>query len=61
MTFKIRVFRCPNSHIAASTISRFESGKPTNASTLILIKQAFEAAGVKFQEDGGIVPPKNSS
>jgi hypothetical protein len=32
--------------------------KPANASTLTLIKQTFEAAGVRFKEYGGIVPPK---
>ena len=47
-------------HIGPSTVARFESGKPTNASTLTLIKQAFEAAGVQFTNDGGIVPPKKS-
>lgn len=49
-----------HAHIGPSTVARFESGKPTNASTLTLIKQAFEAAGVRFTEDGGIVPPKKS-
>ena len=44
--------------IGVNTVARFESGKPANASTLLLIKQAFEAAGVRFTDDGGIVPPK---
>ncbi|MGA7329679.1 MAG: helix-turn-helix transcriptional regulator [Rhodomicrobium sp.] len=46
------------SHVGATTIARFESGKPSNPSTLALLRQAFEAAGVRFTEDGGIVPPK---
>ena len=46
------------SHVGATTIARFESGKTANPSTLALLKQAFEAAGVRFTEDGGIVPPK---
>jgi transcriptional regulator with XRE-family HTH domain len=45
-------------HVGATTVIRFEGGKPSNASTLMLIRQAFEAAGVKFLDDGGIVPPK---
>ena len=47
-----------NAHVGATTIIRFEGGKPSNASTLVLIRQAFEAAGVRFLDDGGIVPPK---
>jgi transcriptional regulator with XRE-family HTH domain len=50
-----------HAHIAVSTISRFESGKPTHASTLILIKQAFEAAGVRFTDTGGVEPPSKKS
>jgi transcriptional regulator with XRE-family HTH domain len=46
-------------HVGATTIARFERGKPANLSTLTLIRQAFEAAGVRFTEDGGIVPPKS--
>jgi hypothetical protein len=49
-----------HAHVAISTISRFESGKPTHASTLILIKQAFEAAGVRFTETGGVEPSEKS-
>jgi transcriptional regulator with XRE-family HTH domain len=49
-----------NAHVAVSTVSRFESGNPTHTSTLILIKQSFEAAGVRFTDDGGVVPPKKS-
>ena len=45
-------------HVGSTTVVRFEGGKPANASTLTLIKQAFEAAGVRFTDDGGIVPPK---
>jgi len=49
-----------HARISANTVARFESGKPANASTLTVIQQAFEAAGVRFQDDGGIVPPKKS-
>jgi transcriptional regulator with XRE-family HTH domain len=49
-----------HSHVGASTVARFESGKATNTSTLVLIRNAFEAAGVRFLEDGGIVPPKKN-
>lgn len=45
------------SHVGATTIARFEKGKPANPSTLALLKQAFEAAGVRFTEDGGVFPP----
>ena len=47
-----------HAHIGTNTVARFESGKPANASTLVLIRQDFEAAGVRFTADGGIVPPK---
>jgi transcriptional regulator with XRE-family HTH domain len=46
-----------HSHVGATTISQFESGKPANPSTLTLLRQAFEKAGVVFTDDGGIVPP----
>ncbi len=46
------------SRVGTNTVARFENGKTANASTLTLIRQAFEAAGVRFTEDGGIVPPK---
>jgi transcriptional regulator with XRE-family HTH domain len=48
-------------HIGANTVARIESGKPANHSTFQAIRQAFEAAGVRFTEDGGIVPPKKES
>jgi transcriptional regulator with XRE-family HTH domain len=44
--------------INVNTVTRFESGKKANISTQKLIKQAFEAVGVRFTDDGGIVPPK---
>jgi transcriptional regulator with XRE-family HTH domain len=47
-----------HAHVGVNTVARFESGKTANASTLLLMRQAFEAAGVRFTEDGGIVPPK---
>jgi transcriptional regulator with XRE-family HTH domain len=48
-----------HAHIGTNTVARFESGKPVNVSTMTLIKITFEAAGVQFTEDGGIVPPKS--
>jgi hypothetical protein len=47
-----------HAHIGSTTVVRFEGGKPANVSTLTLIKQAFEAAGVRLTESGGIEPPK---
>jgi transcriptional regulator with XRE-family HTH domain len=44
--------------VTANTVSRFENGAKANASTIKLIRQTFEAAGVRFTDDGGIVPPK---
>ena len=41
-----------------NTVARFESGKKANASTPKLIRQAFEAVGVEFTDNGGVVPPK---
>ena len=46
------------SGVSANTIDRFENGRaapiPAN---LKLLRQAFEAAGVRFTEDGGVFPP----
>jgi transcriptional regulator with XRE-family HTH domain len=47
--------------ITANTVARFESGKKSNASTVRLIRQAFEAAGVRFSEDGSVLPPEKKS
>jgi transcriptional regulator with XRE-family HTH domain len=47
--------------VGSNTVVRFENGKPANASTVTLIQQAFEAAGVRFTDDGGVVPPKKDS
>ena len=44
--------------VSANTVARFESGKKSNASTVKLIQRALEEAGVRFLDDGGIVPPK---
>ncbi len=47
--------------ISANTVVRFENEKhEANASTLHVIKQAFEAAGVRFTEQGGVEPPGKS-
>lgn len=43
--------------ISANTVTRFETGKNANASTLKLIRQALEAQGVRFNEDGSVLPP----
>jgi transcriptional regulator with XRE-family HTH domain len=45
--------------INPNTVVRFENGRNTpNPVTLAAIRQAFEAAGIDFTENGGIVPPK---
>jgi DNA-binding XRE family transcriptional regulator len=45
-------------HISANTVVRFENEQhEPNATTVFGIKQAFEAAGVRFSEDGGVLPP----
>jgi transcriptional regulator with XRE-family HTH domain len=45
--------------ISANTVVRFENGRTMpNPATLKVIQNAFEVAGVRFQDDGGIVPPK---
>jgi len=45
--------------IAANTVVRFENGRhEANASTVAVIQRAFERGGVRFQDDGGVVPPK---
>ena len=46
-------------HVSPNTVVRFENEVGTsNATTQVMLKQAFEAAGVTFTDDGGIVPPK---
>jgi transcriptional regulator with XRE-family HTH domain len=49
-----------HAHIGSNTVARFESGQRVNFSTLTMMEQAFEAAGVEFLDNGGIVPPKKS-
>ena len=44
-------------HIGSTTVIRFEGGKPANPSTLALLERAFEEAGVRFIEGGGVLPP----
>jgi transcriptional regulator with XRE-family HTH domain len=46
--------------VSANTIARFEGGKKANPATLKVIKQAFEAAGVRFNDQGGVDPPEAS-
>jgi transcriptional regulator with XRE-family HTH domain len=49
-------------HISANTVVRFENEQhEPNATTVIGIKQAFEATGVRFSEDGGVLPPEKKS
>ena len=43
--------------VGYGTIVRIEGGKPANAATLTVIRQAFEKAGVQFTDDGGMAPP----
>jgi transcriptional regulator with XRE-family HTH domain len=42
--------------LSANTIVRFEGGKKANVSTQKLIREAFEAAGVRFTQRG-VEPP----
>jgi len=45
--------------VSANTVVRFENERhEANEVTLHAIRQAFEAAGVTFTDDGGIVPPE---
>ena len=46
-------------HMSPNTVVRFENevGVP-NATTQVLLRQTFEAAGIRFTEDGGIILPK---
>jgi transcriptional regulator with XRE-family HTH domain len=50
-----------HAHVGTNTVSRFESGKAVHMSSLTLMRLAFEKAGVRFLDDGGIVPPKKST
>ena len=47
------------SGVSANTIDRFENGRaapiPANVKAL---REAFEAAGVRFTEQGGVEPPR---
>jgi transcriptional regulator with XRE-family HTH domain len=47
-----------HARIGSNTVTRFEAGKAVNASTLTMMKQAFEAVGIEFLDNGGVVPPK---
>ena len=39
------------------TILRLEQGHPVHRSNQKIIRRAFEAAGVRFAEEGGVFPP----
>jgi transcriptional regulator with XRE-family HTH domain len=48
--------------ISANTVARFENGHHTpNPATLKVIRLAFEAAGVRFNDQGGVDPPQKTS
>ncbi len=40
----------------ATAVARFDGEKASKA-TLKVIRQAFEVAGLRFTDDGGVVPP----
>ena len=47
-----------NAGIDSNTVVRFENGRrKSNEATMRVIRQAFEAAGVRF-ESGGVFPPE---
>lgn len=43
--------------ISANTVSRFETGKNTNASTIHLMRTALEAAGIVFIDGDDTIGP----
>jgi transcriptional regulator with XRE-family HTH domain len=46
--------------IGVTTINRFETGQTTPVrGTLIVIQQTFEAAGIRFTDEGGVIPPSS--
>jgi len=46
-------------HVSASSVVRFENDRhEANEATVLAMQRAFEDAGVRFTDDGGIVPPK---
>ena len=44
--------------VGRSTIIRFEKGSDVLPAMRAAIRAAFERAGVRFGEDGGVIPPK---
>jgi len=49
-----------HARVSAGTVVRFENQKhEANDATVAMIKQAFEAAGVRFK-DGGVFPPEDA-
>ncbi len=45
-------------HVSPNTVVRFENEiGSSNATTHFMLRQVFEAAGVRFTDDGGVVPP----
>jgi ribosome-binding protein aMBF1 (putative translation factor) len=48
--------------IGVTTINRFETGQTTPVrGTLVVIQQAFEASGIRFTDEGGVIPPGTSA
>jgi transcriptional regulator with XRE-family HTH domain len=48
--------------VGVATVNRFESGQVAPIKlTLEAMQRALEAAGVRFTEDGGVIPPALSS
>jgi transcriptional regulator with XRE-family HTH domain len=42
-------------HVSRNTVTRFELEQgPPNESTMVLLRQALEAAGVEFRPDGSV-------
>ena len=41
-------------HVSPNTVTRVEAEQPVNTSTLIAIRQAMEAAGAEFRQDGSV-------
>ena len=48
--------------VGVTTVTRFETGQTIPVrSTLTVIQQAFEEAGVHFTAEGGVIPPAQKS
>ena len=48
--------------ISTNTVARFENGRnEPNPVTLKAMRRAFEAAGVRFNDQGGVNPPEEKA